>query len=85
MSHRSRVLLGIACAVAAIVVIAGTHGDGQTNAPGAGFETPLVRDIRLIREVDALKRQVEALTQRVDALEGTVKDLQANGVKPKQP
>ena len=62
---------GAAVVVALVLLrVAWSQNEPATNAPAipSGFETPLVRDYTLIRQVDDL-------TKRVEILEAAVKEL----------
>jgi hypothetical protein len=84
MIHRTHIVTAIVCVVTLLTLGVGWFAFGQladTNTPpelSAGMESPLVRDINLVR-------QVENLAARVDALEATVGKLGAelNEVKTK--
>jgi hypothetical protein len=84
MIQRTHVVTAIVCVVTLLTLGVGWFAFGQladTNTPpelSAGMESPLVRDINLVR-------QVENLAARVDALEATVGKLDTalNEIKTK--
>jgi hypothetical protein len=82
MINRNRIVAVVVSLVALLTLGVGWFASGQnTNTPGQlspGMESPLIRDINLVR-------QVENLAARVDALEATVGrlDNELNEIKGK--
>ena len=69
MSRKNTLIIAAASAVIFVALATGwrAHAQTATNLP-AGFERPLIVDLKMARDI-------EALTQRVEILEAEVKNL----------
>ena len=84
MIPRSHVAL-VVCVVTLLTLGVGWFAFGQnTNTPEQltpGMETPLVRDINLVRQVDNLTTRVEALEVIVARLDNELNEVKAKNSK----
>ena len=78
MNRRINVLLAVVSimAMVGLGMVAAWGYDGGTQATNvpAAFQKPLVRDLKLVNDLNAL-------TKRVETLEEKIKQLEARGVR----
>jgi hypothetical protein len=81
MTRRTHIVTAVVCVVMLLTLGAGWFAFGQsadTNTPPEltpGMESPLVRDINLVREVENLAARVSALETTVGKLENGLNEI----------
>ena len=74
-------MTGLVCGVALLILGAGWFALGQntnTTELTPGMETPLIKNMPLIEEVENLKKRVEALEATIDRLENELSRIKNN-------